>query len=64
MFLILGTVVAVITRALGALPVFALLALPALTSLYLAEKLKYVFIFSLVIGAITSSVGYFISFIF
>lgn len=64
MFLILGTVVAVITRALGALPVFALLALPALTSLYLTEKLKYVFIFSLVIGAITSSVGYFISFIF
>lgn len=64
MFLILGIVVAVITRAMGALPVFALLALPALTSLYLTEKLKYVFIFSMVIGAISAAVGYFISFVF
>jgi zinc transport system permease protein len=64
MFLILGTVVAVTTRALGALTVFSLLALPALTSLYLTERLKYVFIISTIIGIISASVGYFISFIF
>lgn len=64
MFLILGTVVAVTTRALGAMPVFALLALPALTSLYLTEKLKYVFTFSVILGIVSASVGYFVSFIF
>jgi len=63
MFIILGTVVAVTTRALGALPVFALLALPPLTSMYLTEKLKYVFILSILIGMSTAATGYFLSFI-
>ena len=35
-----AVVVSLATRALGALPVFALLALPPLSSLYLTEKLK------------------------
>ena len=56
-------VVAVSTRALGALPVFALLALPALSSLYLTEKLKLLFVFSVVIGILSAVLGYFFSFI-
>jgi len=56
-------VVAVSTRALGALPVFALLALPALSSLYLTEKLKLLFVFSVVIGILSAALGYFFSFI-
>lgn len=56
-------VVAVATRALGALPVFALLALPPLSSLYLTEKLKLVFVFSAIIGALSAVLGYFFSFV-
>ncbi len=56
-------VVAVATRALGALPVFALLALPPLSSLYLTEKLKLVFLFSVIIGVLSAVLGYFFSFI-
>lgn len=56
-------VVALATRALGALPVFALLALPPLSSLYLTEKMKLVFLFSAVIGSLSAVIGYFFSFV-
>jgi len=56
-------VVTVATRALGALPVFALLALPALSSLCLTEKLNFVFVFSVIIGVLSAVLGYFFSFI-
>ncbi len=58
-----GVVVAVTTRALGALPVFALAVLPALTALFLTEKLRSVFIFSIIIGVLSSVLGYYSSFI-
>ncbi|MEM7007541.1 MAG: iron chelate uptake ABC transporter family permease subunit [Thermodesulfobacteriota bacterium] len=56
-------VVSVATRALGALPVFALLALPPLASLHLTENLKLVFIFSMIIGVLSATLGYFFSFV-
>ncbi len=59
----IAVVVAVATRALGALPVFALLTLPALTSLYLSERLKLVFLLSVIIGVLSAILGYFFSFI-
>jgi len=59
----IAVVVAVATRALGALPVFGLLALPALSSLLITENLKLVFIFSVVIGILSATLGYFFSFI-
>src|SRR3990172_6763135 len=40
LLLTVGVVVAVTTRALGALPVFALVVLPALTALFLTERLS------------------------
>lgn len=58
-----AVVVSLATRALGALPVFALLALPPLSSLYLTEKMKLVFIFSAIIGALSAVLGYFFSFV-
>ncbi|MCI0469082.1 MAG: metal ABC transporter permease [Nitrospirae bacterium] len=58
-----GVVVAVTTKALGALPVFALAVLPALTALFLTDKLRSVFIFSVVIGVLSSVLGYYSSFI-
>ncbi|MEW6145630.1 MAG: metal ABC transporter permease [Thermodesulfobacteriota bacterium] len=59
----IAAVAAVTTRALGALPVFAFLALPPLTSLYLTERLRLVFIFSVIIGALSATLGYFFSFV-
>lgn len=61
--LTIAVVVAVSTRALGALPVFAFLALPPLTSLLLTEKLKLVFVISVIIGVLSATLGYFFSFI-
>ena len=58
-----AVVVSLATRALGALPVFALLALPPLSSLYLTERLKLVFIFSAIIGTLSAVLGYFFSFV-
>lgn len=60
----IAVIVALTTRALGALPVFALLALPALSALYITENLKLVFLFSILFGIISSVLGYFFSFIF
>ena len=58
-----AVVVAVATRALGALPVFALLALPPLAALNLTEKLRLVFVISSILGVLSASLGYFFSFI-
>jgi zinc transport system permease protein len=59
----IAVVVAVATRALGALPVFAFLALPPLTSLLLTERLRPVFVISVIIGALSATLGYFFSFV-
>jgi manganese/iron transport system permease protein len=59
----IAIVASVSTRALGALPVFAFLALPPLTSLFLTEKLKLVFALSVIIGVLSATLGYFFSFI-
>ncbi len=59
----IAVVAAVATRALGALPVFAFLALSPLTSLFLTERLRLVFALSAVIGALSAALGYFFSFV-
>ncbi|HET7290655.1 MAG TPA: metal ABC transporter permease [Thermodesulfobacteriota bacterium] len=59
----IAVVVAVVTRALGALPVFAFLALPPLTSLLLTERLRLVFVISVIIGTLSATLGYFFSFV-
>lgn len=63
LLLTIGIVIAITTRALGALPVFGLTVLPSLTALFLTERLKLVFIFSVVIGSLSAVLGYFFSFI-
>jgi manganese/iron transport system permease protein len=63
LLLTIAVVVSVSTRALGALPVFAFLALPPLTSLFLTENLKLVFTFSVIMGVLSATLGYFFSFI-
>jgi len=59
----IAVVASVSTRALGALPVFAFLALPPLTSLFLTERLKLVFALSVIMGVLSATLGYFFSFI-
>ncbi len=63
MLITIAVVASVSTRALGALPVFAFLALPPLTSLFLTEKLKLVFALSVIVGVSSATLGYFFSFI-
>ena len=63
LLLTVGVVIAVTTRALGALPVFALAVLPPLTALFLTERLTLVFIFSIMIGILSAVFGYFFSFV-
>jgi zinc transport system permease protein len=63
LLLTIGTVIAVTTRALGALPVFALAVLPPLTALFLTERLSWVFVLSVVIGVLSAALGYYFSFI-
>ncbi|MGH7801101.1 MAG: metal ABC transporter permease [Thermodesulfobacteriota bacterium] len=63
LLLTVGVVIAVTTRALGALPVFALAVLPPLTALFLTERLNLVFIFSIMIGILSAVFGYFFSFV-
>ncbi|HEX3034861.1 MAG TPA: metal ABC transporter permease [Thermodesulfobacteriota bacterium] len=63
LLLTIAIVIAVTTRALGALPVFALLVLPPLASLFLTESLNWVFVLSVLIGILSAALGYFFSFI-
>ncbi len=59
----IAVIVAVSTRALGALPVFALLTLPPLSSLLLSERMLMVFTLSIVFGILSAVLGYFFSFV-
>jgi len=62
LFLSVGLAVALCTRALGALPVFAFSVLPAMTALVLTSRLGVVFAVATVVGALSGVVGYGISF--
>jgi zinc transport system permease protein len=59
---LLAIMVAVATRALGALPVFAFSVLPAVGALLLAPDLRAAFIIAAVLGALSGFVGYLTAF--
>jgi zinc transport system permease protein len=61
-FLAVGIAVALATRALGALPVFAFSVLPAMAALALTSNLALVFALGTGIGAFAGAAGYAISF--
>lgn len=58
----LAFAVAVATRALGALPVFAFLVLPAGAALLLSERLKVVLALAVVLAVLAAGLGYYASF--
>jgi zinc transport system permease protein len=55
--------ISVATRAIGALPAFGLMVLPALTGLELGRSMKAAFVISAVSGALAASLGYYTSFV-
>ena len=61
-FLAIGTAVALCTRAMGALPVFAFSVLPAMAAMALTSNLTAVFFLATGIGALSGAAGYAISF--
>ena len=62
LFLSVGLSVALCTRALGALPVFAFSVLPAMTALALTARIGLVFVLATLIGAVSGVGGYVVSF--
>ncbi len=57
----LALCIAVATRALGALPVFSFLVLPAGAALLFSERLKVVLVLCVAIGIFCGAVGYYLS---
>lgn len=62
LFLSLGLAVALTTRALGALPVFAFSVLPAMTALVLTTRMSLVFVAAAAIGSLSGVAGYAVAF--
>ena len=61
-FLAIGVAVALCTRALGALPVFAFSVLPAMAALTFTDDLAIAFALATGIGALSGGAGYVVSF--
>jgi zinc transport system permease protein len=55
--------VSVSARALGSLPVFAFVVLPAGAALLLADRLSRVLLIAMTLGAVAGGVGYFLAFL-
>jgi zinc transport system permease protein len=62
LFVSVGLAVALCTRALGALPVFAFSVLPAMTALALTSRIRAVFALAAGLGAFSGVAGYAVSF--
>jgi zinc transport system permease protein len=64
LYLSFGVVSSVATRAIGALPVFAFMVIPASAALLLTNRLWSTFVVSCLIGLGAASLGYYASFRF
>jgi zinc transport system permease protein len=62
LFVSVGLAVALCTRALGALPVFAFSVLPAMTALAFTSRIGFVFVLATLVGAFSGVAGYAVSF--
>jgi ABC-type Mn2+/Zn2+ transport system permease subunit len=63
LFLTVGLTIAVATKTIGAMPVFAFAVLPAAAGLSAFHNMRAVFIFAAVVGAASAFLGYWISFV-
>jgi zinc transport system permease protein len=62
LFISVGLAIAIATRALGALPVFAFIVLPPLAALQLTERISLVFVLAPIFGVLSAAGGYFAAF--
>lgn len=62
--LTIGAAVALATRAIGALPVFAFLVLPAGAALLLSQRLRAVAALAVAISVLAAVLGYYLSFVY
>jgi len=62
LFVSVGLAVALCTRALGALPVFAFSVLPAMTALAFTSRIGLVFVLATLVGAFSGVAGFAVSF--
>jgi zinc transport system permease protein len=54
--------ISVVTRAIGALPAFGLMVLPAMTALRLARSMRGAYAFAIGLGLLAAGLGYYLSF--
>lgn len=59
----IGVAVAVATRAVGALPVFGFLVLPAGAALLMVQRLRWVVVLSVAMAVISAAAGIYVSFV-
>lgn len=63
LFLSVGLTIAVATKTIGAMPVFAFAVLPAAASLMMFSRMRTVFLCAATLGAVSALFGYWISFV-
>lgn len=63
LFLSVGLTIAVATKTIGAMPVFAFAVLPAAASLIMFSRMRTVLFCAAILGAVSALLGYWISFV-
>jgi len=56
--------ISVATRAIGAMPAFGLMVLPAMAGLRLARSMRTAYVVAMVLGTLAAGLGYYVSFRF
>lgn len=64
LFVTLAFTISVSIAAIGALPVFAFLVIPAASALMLTDRLKIAFSLSIVFGVLSAAIGFYLSFVY
>jgi len=63
LFLTVGLTIAVATKTIGAMPVFAFAVVPAAAGLRAFTNMRWVFLFAAAVGVVSAFLGYWISFV-
>jgi zinc transport system permease protein len=64
LFITLAFTISVSIAAIGALPVFAFLVIPSASALMLTDRLKIAFSLSMLFGALSTAIGFYLSFVY
>lgn len=64
LFVTLAFTISVSIAAIGALPVFSFLVMPAASALMLTDRLKIAFSLSMIFGVLSAAIGFYLSFVY